>query len=355
MKKVLTIISIIIIISGFIIWSEFIKDRKTINERQEIMIVAENRMIPWSIDFLNDNKYIFTERPGRVIYMNKTILNINEVAHKGEGGLLGIVLHPSFEENNYVYIYYTYEERGNLFNKIVRYEMIGEELINEENIIDSIPGNSYHNGGRMKFGPDNKLYVTTGDAGHSDLAQNISSLAGKILRINSDGSIPEDNPFNNSFVYSYGHRNPQGIAWDEQGRLWSTEHGSTATDELNIIRPGNNYGWPIIRGDEEKEGMTNPVIQSSYNTWAPSGLTYYNNSLFFTGLRGQTLYKAEIISSEEVILTKHLEKEYGRLRTIVLGPDDYFYILTSNKDGRNPNPAENDDLIIRISPDFLKE
>ncbi len=170
--------------------------------------------------------------------------------------------HPEFEKNNYIYLYYTYKsDDQSLANKVVRYRMQDESLIEQKLIIDGIPGAENHNGGRIKFGPDKLLYIATGDAGNANLAQDKNSLAGKILRLTDEGEIPRDNPFLNA-IYSYGHRNPQGIAWDEQGRLWETEHGASATDELNLIESGKNYGWPIIRGNENRYGMIAPIIQS---------------------------------------------------------------------------------------------
>ena len=218
-------------------------------------------------------------------------------------------------------------------------------------ILDNIPAASNHNGGRIKFGPDGMLYITTGDASLADSAQDKNSLAGKILRLKDDGAIPPDNPFPDSPIYSFGHRNPQGLAWDTQGKLWAMEHGSSASDELNLIKPGNNYGWPVIRGDEEETGLESPVIHSGQETWAPSGLAYFDGSLFFAGLRGQGLYQA-VIENEGVTLQRYLDRNFGRLRDVVLGPDNLLYILTSNRDGRGLPVAE-DDQIIRINPEKL--
>ncbi len=333
-----------------------------------VSVVAENLEIPWSLDFLPDGSMIFTERPGRVrfIYNNLTLKEepikiLDDVSHVGEGGLLGIVLHPNFTTNKWVYIYFTYEEGGKYFDQVVKYELVNSNdeisMENPQPIIANIPGASTHDGGRIKFGPDQKLYITTGDAANSTSAQDMNSLAGKILRLNDDGSIPADNPFEQSPIYSLGHRNPQGLAWDSLGRLWATEHGSTATDELNLIEPGKNYGWPIIRGDETQEGLESPVMHSgTATTWAPSGLSFYEGKLFWVGLRGQTLYSISNIlqyPDEDPIVEEYLQNDYGRLRAIVQGPKGFLYVLTSNRDGRNPTPADNDDLILRINPTKL--
>jgi glucose/arabinose dehydrogenase len=233
----------------------------------------------------------------------------------------------------------------------VRYTKTGRELVNPEVIIDNIPGAGIHNGGRIKFGPDGMLYITTGDASNSGLAQDTGSLAGKILRLNPDGTIPLDNPFG-SPVYSFGHRNPQGLAWDDRGRLWATEHGSRATDELNLINPGENYGWPIIRGDETAPQMQEPVLHSGSDTWAPSGLAFKGGMLFFCGLRGQSLFSVSIDDAQTSLIA-HLEKQYGRLRGIVVGPDGFFYITTSNRDGRGL-PLADDDQVLKINPAALE-
>ena len=254
-------------------------------------------------------------------------------------------------KNHFIYVYYTYQGDENLANRVVRFRQEDRTLLDKKLIIDNIPAASNHNGGRIKFGPDGFLYITTGDASVANLAQDRNSLAGKILRLKDDGTIPLNNPFPDSPVYSFGHRNPQGLAWDTQGRLWATEHGSSATDELNLIEPGNNYGWPIIRGDEEAPGLESPVIHSGRETWAPSGLAFLDGSLFFAGLRGQSLYQA-VIENQTVILSRHLNKSFGRLRDVVIGQDNLLYLLTSNRDGRGV-PIANDDQSIRINPEKL--
>lgn len=278
-------------------------------------------------------------------------MTIDEVAHIGEGGLLGLAVHPNFSENQFVYVYYTYQKGQDLANQVARFKKEDENLVDKKIIVDNIPGAANHNGGRIKFGLDRFLYITTGDALISDLAQDKNSLAGKILRVKDNGSIPTDNPFPSSPVYSFGHRNPQGLARDEQGRLWATEHGATANDEINLIEPGKNYGWPIIRGEEKAEGLEAPVLQSGRETWAPSGTAFLEDSLFFAGLRSQILYEVKI-KKEPITLQQHFSKKFGRLRDVVLGPDGFLYLLTSNRDGRGI-PTLDDDQIIRINPKKL--
>ncbi|MBS3080169.1 PQQ-dependent sugar dehydrogenase [Candidatus Pacearchaeota archaeon] len=312
-------------------------------------IVAENLDIPWEIVFLPNGERLVTERPGNLVRIgkNKTVIKMLGVKHVGEGGLLGLALHPKFDNNSLIYLYFTSEINGKTENRVERYEFdLDKNVIkNKKLIIDNIPGASYHDGGRIAF-YDNFLYITTGDAGNPELAQDINSLAGKILRLKEDGSIPIDNPFN-SPVYSYGHRNSQGLAWDNQGRLWATEHGRSSPsgyDELNLIEKRKNYGWPEIQGDEEKQGMEKPIIHSgSVYTWAPAGAVYYNGDIFFTGLRGEALYQYNI---NEKTLKEHFKNQFGRLRAITIN-NNSLYVSTSNRDGRG-NEKEGDDKIIKI-------
>jgi len=324
----------------------------------KVETIAENLSIPWSIDFAYDGRIFFSERTGTLQVIDKgiqkQILDIN--VGGGEGGMLGIALDPDFESNHYIYIYYTYNELFSTKNKLVRYVESNNSLSEDKILLDDIPGAVYHDGGRIKFGPDDKLYITTGDSGDPNLSQRLDSVAGKILRINSDGTIPEDNPFPDSPVYSYGHRNPQGIDWDKSGVMIGTEHGQSAHDEINLIQGGQNYGWPDVIGDERKDGMTSPLLHSGDDTWAPSGGSFYYgeisqwDGLFFAAsLRGQTLLAIDFDSEYNVIsFEKLFLGEFGRLRDVANGPDG-LYVLTSNQDGRG-SPSDNDDRILRITP-----
>lgn len=326
----------------------------------QISVIAENLHVPWGIAFLPasqggpDGDMLVTERLGTVRLVNSSglqaepVANIPAVKEIGEGGLLGIALHPQFESNNYVYLYYTYDEiGGDTRNRVSRFTFKNYKLTNEKIVVDNIPGGTFHNGGRIKFGPDKFLYITTGDAENPSQAQDKNSLAGKILKVTTDGKSAPGNHFNN-LVYSYGHRNPQGIVWDTNGRLWVTEHGQSAQDELNKIESGKNYGWPVIRGNESRTGMETPVVNSNLATWAPAGAAIINNVIYFGGLRGSSLYSADL-SQNPLEVREHFKNEFGRVRDVVTGLDGMLYITTSNTDGRG-NPQENDDKILRINP-----
>ena len=338
--------------------------------------VATGLEAPWEIARAPDGRIFLTERPGRVrvIVDGQLLPNpaavIQDVAAVGEGGLLGLALHPDFASNHFVYVYYTYRDgSGALWNRVVRYTERGNRLSDPAVILDGIPGASLHDGGRIVFGPDGKLYVTAGDARNPALAQDLGSLAGKILRLNPDGSVPADNPFPGSPIWSYGHRNPQGLAWVPNGRLYATEHGPTgdlglaAHDEVNLIEPGRNYGWPEMVGATvvgSPGDYVPPVLESGEQTWAPSGATFvssgrfpqWQGDLLFAGLRSRTLWRLDLSEDgrQAVALEPLFAGEFGRLRTVVEAPDGTLYLLTSNRDGRG-NPGPEDDRVLRIVPD----
>jgi len=336
----------------------------------KIEILIRGLDTPWAIDFAPDGRIFITERPGRIrIFGGGRLLPepwmTLEVAAVSEAGLMGLALDPQFAQNHFVYVAYTYRApNGRLQNRLVRLredQKSGNGSLDKV-LIDNVAGANNHDGGRVKFGPDGKIYWTTGDAQTTRFAQDLRSLNGKILRINADGSIPADNPFANSYVYSYGHRNPQGLAWQSKTqRLYSTEHGPSGfqgccRDELNYIEPGKNYGWPEIRGDETREGMVPPIINAGTSeTWAPAGATFVSRgpwagSLLFTGLRGQTLYRVVLDPNDPRKVDKFerlLYRQFGRLRDIVEGPDGNLYLLTSNRDGRG-SPKDDDDRVIRL-------
>jgi len=330
----------------------------------QVETVAEDLEVPWAIAFSPDGRIFVTERVGKLRVIEDGVLNPEPVkifdVGFGEGGLLGIALDPNFEENHYLYLYYTYNNFLSTFNKVARFTESDNKLSEEKILLDKIPGASYHDGGRIKFGPDGKLYITTGEAGIVANAQDLNSLGGKILRINSNGSIPNDNPFPNSPVYSLGHRNPQGLDWDPVTRkLVASEHGQSAHDEVNVIESGKNYGWPEVIGDETDPKYQSPLLHTGTETWAPSGAVFYNsknipeweNKYFIATLRGSHLRMLDLELEENKVLSSIplFEGEYGRLRDASIGPDGNLYLLTSNRDGRG-SPAPNDDRILRVIP-----
>ncbi len=328
-------------------------------------VLADNLRIPWAMDISEDGTIYFTEREGNVrkikggILLPEPIITLQEpFVSQGEGGLLGLALDRDFSRNHYLYIMYTYRVGASLYNRVVRLIEDGDTAVEDAVIIDNIPGGFLHNGGRIKVGPDGKLYISTGDAGNSGLSQDITSTAGKILRLEPDGSIPSDNPYPNSPVFSLGLRNPQGLTWSSANRLYATDHGNIAQDEINLIWPGANYGWPIVTTDDTSpnENFHSPIINSGSETWAPSALTYisqgpWNGQLLAAALRGSKLVAVTLNEdgTEAESVSYWFDNEFGRLRDVYQGNDGSIYILTNNRDGRG-TPQENDDKIIRLIP-----
>lgn len=364
---------VIVTLAAVLVWSAFASvvayaqsDYPELGIRVETF--ADGLRVPWSVDWLPDGTVIFTERGGDLrmiqdgVVAPEPLLSLD--VGRVEGGLLGVAVDPDFEENDYIYIYYTYASGFSTFNKIVRYQYADANLTGEQTILDGIPGSTVHDGGRIQFGPDGMLYVATGDAANTSLSQDLESMAGKILRIAGDGSIPDDNPWPGSPVYSLGHRNPQGMDWDADGRLVVTEHGpsgwqGTGHDEINVIIPGRNYGWPdVIGNDNGRDGFVDPVLHTGSSTWAPSGAEFYDGHMipewdgmyFVATLYGRSLQMIEFNSEGDVTSqTSLFQNQFGRLRDVQTGPDGLLYVLTSNRDGRG-DPRQNDDRILRIVP-----
>lgn len=325
-----------------------------------IRTIAQNLDVPWAIDIAVDNRIFFTEKPGRLgmIHANGTlasepIVNIH-TEDIGEAGLMGLALHPNFTQNHLMYVYHTYAKNGGLYNKVLMLTEKNNKIVNSKIILDGIPASDSNNGGRIKFGPDGKLYVSTGDSETPELAQNTKSLAGKLLRLNDDGTIPDDNPIPESPVYSYGHRDIQGFAWHPiTKKLYASEHGPAGNDEVNIIEPGSNYGWPIevcnhstssapIRF-ETPEYCFNPEIAPSGLTIAASNKLGYQNDILFTTLRGSHLHHIDL----ETRIQDNVLVGYGRLSDIVEAHDGSLYVLTTNKNAIGIGNA-NDDHILQI-------
>jgi glucose/arabinose dehydrogenase len=322
----------------------------------ETSVIAANLEVPWGIAFVPNGDALFTERDsGRLLRMDASgdIREVQVLPTRGygEGGSLGLAVSPDYERNGYVYAYYTTDQD----NRVVRFRL-GEE---PEPILTGIPASAFHNGGRIAFGPDGMLYVGTGDAGITSNSQDRNSLGGKILRLTPDGGVPEDNPFPNNPVYSYGHRNVQGLAWDEQGRLYASEFGQDAFDEVNLIRPGENYGWPEVEGEGgEALGYVDPITTWSTDEASPSGaeilkdgaIPQWEGDLFVAALRGERLWRLEL-DEEGNVIGRHqlLRDQVGRIRNVVQAPDGSLWVTTSNLDGRG-SPAPQDDRILRLAP-----
>jgi aldose sugar dehydrogenase len=326
-----------------------------VTENKGISIVGQKLLVPWSLAFSDDGRGFFTERVGiiRSLSPNNTVssdpvayIRVDQIE---EGGLLGLALHPNFTSNHKMYIYHTYSNASGIFNKVLLLIENKNKIVDSRTLIDGIPGGKFHDGGRINFGPDRKLYISTGDAGKPELAQDRNSLAGKILRLNDDGTIPHDNPFPNSPVYAYGLRNVQGLTWDpETKKMYAADHGSTGNDEINVITPGSNYGWPYEEcssGEKYVKSLIcfNPAIAPSGITIVNSNKLGYKDSLILATLKGSQLRSINLTTGEQ----NNILLGYGRLRDVVEAPDGSLYVLTSNTDGRGI-VQENDDKILRI-------
>jgi glucose/arabinose dehydrogenase len=324
-----------------------------------VEIIAQGLQAPRSIDISKDGRIFVSEKRGSIrVVDNGTLLTepVGDIKAEniGDAGLLGLTLHPNFTQNHLFYVYYTYSNSTGLFNKVLMLEESNNRIIDSKTILDGIPGDDYRDGGRIKFGPDGKLYVSTGDASIPELSQDLDSLAGKILRINEDGTIPQDNPFSNSPVYAYGFRNVQGLAWaPNSGALYSSDQGGAGNDEINLISPGKNYGWPheeCNSSDDEDNRYTPPIL--CFNpSLEPSGIAFafsnklgYQNHLIVATLKGSHLRDIDFDSgSQNTILVG-----YGRIIDLVESEDGSIFVLTSNTDGR-ALPQQGDDKILRLT------
>lgn len=320
-----------------------------------IEVIASNLQIPWAINKVGNTFYL-SERSGNIVKIEngKVIRQAVELEQPlstaAEAGLLGFVLAPDFKESNKAFAYYTYNHTDGQYNRIVQLRLENDKWIEEEVLLDRIPSGAVHHGGRLKIGPDVKLYATAGDATEPSIAQDVNSLGGKILRLDLDGSIPSDNPIPNSYVYSFGHRNPQGLTWAPDGTLYESEHGNSANDEINRIEPKKNYGWPVIEGKEEKEGMVSPLFTSGSNeTWAPSGMAYKDEKLYVAALRGEAVLEFDLKNGT----VRKVISGFGRIRDVFIEGEN-LYFITNNTDGRG-KPKENDDKLYRIALTELTE
>ena len=308
--------------------------------------------VPWGVDFLPDGNAVVTERmTGRVLQVTPDgtlarLGGITAAVPQGEAGLLGVAVSPDFDTDRTLFFYLT----SSSDNRVVKAELDGAELGEPTVVLDGIPAGFIHDGGRIAFGPDGYLYVTTGETGDPELAQDPDSLAGKILRITADGEPAPDNPDPDSPVWSLGHRNVQGLAWDDEGRLWASEFGDSTWDELNLIEEGGNYGWPEVEGTGGGSDFIDPALVWPVDEASPSGLAYADGYLWMAGLRGQRLWRIKVSANGTASQPMaFFTEDYGRLRTVLASPDDQLWLTTSNQDGRgDPTPA--DDRIIVIQP-----
>lgn len=311
----------------------------------ELRVVSSNLDTPWSIVFYGETPLVSSRNTGQIFEISssgvaRAIGTVDGAIHRGEGGLLGLAINES-----YLYAYYTTISD----NRISRFVLSGERgslsFSQPETIIEGLPSASNHNGGRIAFGPDGMLYATTGDAGDPDSAQDRAKLSGKILRMTLTGDVPHDNPFPSSLVYSYGHRNPQGLVWDDDSTMYSSEFGQNAWDELNIIKAGANYGWPVVEGIEQRDGFESPVQQWATRDASPSGMAFANGTLYLANLRGSVL---RAVPTDRLDTSReYFSGEYGRIRDVTIAPDGTLWFITNNTDGRG-SPAENDDRIISV-------
>jgi glucose/arabinose dehydrogenase len=305
---------------------------------------------PWGLAFLPNGAAIVTERDsGRVLEILghgvRTIGRIDETAARGEAGLLGVAVSPSFDSDHRLFFYVSTAED----NRIMRADYEGRQLGAVEPILTGIPNGFIHDGGRLAFGPDGYLYASTGETGVADLAQDRDSLGGKILRITPDGAPAPGNPDPASPIWSWGHRNVQGLAFDAEDRLWASEFGSSEYDELNLIRKGSNYGWPIFEGNGNRSKYTNPHIVWRTDEASPSGLAFREGQLWMASLKGERLWQITLRNGRATKPVDYFVGAYGRLRTVVVAPDGNLWVTTSNRDSRG-TPQPGDDRILVIRP-----
>lgn len=311
----------------------------------ETSTVVEDLAAPWSIAFHEGAALISERDTARVLEISddgdvREVAVIDGVEPRGEGGLLGIAV-----QEGWLYAYSTAADE----NRVQRFALSGSpgsiELGDPEMVLSGLAAATNHNGGRIAFGPDGMLYVTVGDAGERESAQDPRSLSGKILRIAPDGGMPEDNPVVGSPVYSLGHRNPQGLAWDDRGTMYASEFGQDTWDELNVIEAGGNYGWPEVEGVGDRGTFIDPVQQWAPDAASPSGIAIADGAIFVANLRGERVRRVPL--GDLSASTEFFPGEYGRIRDVAVAPDGALWVLTNNTDGRG-RPATGDDRVIRI-------
>jgi glucose/arabinose dehydrogenase len=314
---------------------------------------ATGLAVPWGLDFLPDGRAVVTERDTRQVLLVdpdtsevEVVGTLSAAAPQGEAGLLGVAVSPDFDRDRSLYFYLTTTED----NRIVRAGLDeGDRLGEPEVLLAGIPNGFIHDGGRLAFGPDGYLYASTGETGEGELAQDRGSLGGKILRITTDGDPAPGNPDPESPIWSLGHRNVQGLAFDDQDRLWASEFGESTYDELNLIEPGGNYGWPEAEGRDGSSSFVNPRVVWSTDEASPSGLAFSEGNLWLAALRGTRLWRIEVDGGDVGRVRDFFVGDYGRLRTVAVAPDGLLWVTTSNRDGRG-EPAATDDRILVVDP-----
>lgn len=345
----------------------------------KVEVIARDLRVVWSIAFLSKDRFLFTERPGRIRLLDKgkvvdtPVLTLADVDASGKLGALGMTLHPQHSKNHQLYLAYSYRAESGPQVRVVRYTLdekalrgdMSGALSDRKVIIENIPAFTNHAGCRLRFGPDGKLYLTTGDANQPPLAQQLDSLAGKVLRLNDDGTVPTDNPFVGRSgarpeIWSYGHRNPQGIDFQPgTNLLFETEHGPTAGDEVNIIEKGNNYGWPVVHHEMTGPGMAPPLLEyTPLPAIAPASGMFYRGKAFpqFRGdflvgcLRGECILRVRLDGRRVISQERLLEKQYGRIREVAEAPDGTIYFTTSQFDPPEANGRAEYDQILRLVP-----
>ncbi len=339
MRKVIILVTAMVLLSGcgYLDFSNDTEAKKSVQQ------VATNLQIPWSIN-KHGEEFFISERVGTIARVasngkvtHQQVKLSSPLAKVSEAGLLGFVLKPNFEETKEAFAYYTYDVEGLPYNRVVTLKLEGNKWTETAILLDGILTGNVHHGGRLEIGPDQLLYVTIGDASNPNLAQDPTSKNGKIMRLN------EDNTWS---VVSMGHRNPQGIAWNENGEMFASEHGQSAKDEINRIEEGKNYGWPLIEGNEQREGLVSPLLHSGSNTtWAPSGMTFHKGKLYVAALRGEGV----LVVNNETAEIEETITGYGRIRD-VFSDGEHLYFVSNNTDGRG-SPSADDDILYR----YVKE
>jgi glucose/arabinose dehydrogenase len=312
--------------------------------------VADHLEVPWGIGFLPDGSALVNERDsGRVLHVTdgnvRVAGRIDQTRAQGEAGLLGLAVSPTYAEDHRIFVYTTTDTD----NRVLRMTFDGTHLGPPTAILTGIPNGFIHDGGRLAFGPDGYLYVSTGETGNGALAQREDSLGGKILRITPGGKPAPGNPDPGSPVWTLGHRNVQGLAFDAEGRLWASEFGQDTWDELNLIEKGTNYGWPMVEGKGELARFRNPQVVWHTDEASPSGLAFLDGHLWLASLRGERLWRVEVKGRRASHPVDFFVGKYGRMRTVVVAPDGNLWVATSNRDGRG-DPAARDDRILLVRP-----